>query len=1580
LFKKKLFFLRIILASIVGILLFCYLMLLVPAVQNRLVQVIAGRLSKTLGTEVKVDKVSFSLFDKLDIAHLLIKDQHKDTLVYAQSFKLRISDLVFSSSDPIIKYIGLDHANIYLNRYDEKWNYQFLVDYLSADTSSSKSSKVDIKKVDLSHIHFIHNDKWVGQKMELDADNILVNIKSFSKHHINIDQIIVNKPYYLIQTFKGLRPNTLLQKVAKTKEQKTKQLQAKNHVKELLFNPSQLALSVNEVQIVKGKMWIEYEYNKPYNYFDGQHIRMHDINATINKVSFIDDTIKAKIQSLQVKERSGFEIKKLTAAFRLTPQIMEFDQLYLKTNKSTIGNYYAMQYTNFVEDFNNYNHKIIMKSHLVNASVSTDDIAYFAPQLSNLHQHANISCHFTGSVDRFEAKDLTAKYNNSYISGAFSMIGIPDMRNTQIAFLGVNAKTDYNDLSQWIGNLKNIKEFPFDALGDLRFKGDFNGTMYDFVTKGTIGTQMGLAQTQIRLKFPENGEPSYEGLLNTYQFNAGKLFKIESLGLLNFKGKVAGSSFNLDKIKTNIEGNIDSIEFNKYTYTNINTNGLLQKGSFNGTLRIKDPNINFISNIELDLKNKTPRINAVGDLLNANLQQLNISNNAIQLTGLLDINFEGNDIDNFTGYAKFFNGKLKGIAAVVNFDSLTLQSSTTNGIKNIVLASDDIQASIQGKFNILHLPASVQYFMQRYFPTYIPAPKNTPANQSFSIHVKTNYFEPYIRLFNKDVSGFNNINLTGSINTDKQRIELKAKIPFASFKYNWADYAIKEGDIDGSGNIDSLHLKLTATNFNLTDSLSFTQPTLQFNSSNDISNVELNANSASALERIAFKGIVHTYEDGISVKWLPSYFLLNHKKWDIDDEGIISIRESNTSASNLRFSQGLQEFIFSNAPNEKNALQLEMKNVILGDITKLFFSYPKLEGITNGKILLKNIFKDFELNAGLQLDQFAFNNDSIGIAQLNAAYIHSKGIVPFSLNCPNTEYNLTAKGAYDIKDSTNPLDATLNLNNSKFALVQQFIGGVLTNLEGKANGQLHFGGRIEHPLLLGAATLNQASFVVDYTKVKYQLDSGATIRFTNEGIDFGTIQVSDKLNRKASFKGKILNQGFQHLEYDMEMSSPKIELLNTDVLDNANFYGHAVGKASMTIKGPEENIKMSINADVNDSSHIYLPNTTSKESGKSDFIVFKKYGKRSIKSADIPTYNLVVDLEVTANNKTQIDVIMDELTGDVIKGIGNGRIKIRVGNIEPLTIRGKYNIESGKYDFNFQSFIKKPFELMPEAGNYIEWTGNPNEADIHMDARYTAERVSLNELVGSANFSNAVKSYRGSVYVIAALRNKLSQPDIKFSLAFPQGNPISSDNEFSQFISRLERDDNEILKQVSFLIVFNSFAPASFSNTNNNSAYTVTAIGINTISQLLTKEINKSISNLINKATGDKSLRFDIGSSVYNSGNLLDPTGGGIAINANKIDRTRVNLKLGRSFLNDKIIVNVGADLDFNVRSTSTLQNSDLQWLPDLNIEFILTRDRKLRAIIFNRNSLDINGSALGKRNRQGVSISYRKDFDEFTW
>ena len=84
-------------------------------------------------------------------------------------------------------------------------------------------------------------------------------------------------------------------------------------------------------------------------------------------------------------------------------------------------------------------------------------------------------------------------------------------------------------------------------------------------------------------------------------------------------------------------------------------------------------------------------------------------------------------------------------------------------------------------------------------------------------------------------------------------------------------------------------------------------------------------------------------------------------------------------------------------------------------------------------------------------------------------------------------------------------------------------------------------------------------------------------------------------------------------------------------------------------------------------------------------------------------------------------------------------------------------------------------------------------------------------------------------------------------------------------------------------------------------------------------------------------------------------------------------MKLGYNF-NDKFTVSFGGDFDFNLGATT--QSGNFQWLPDLNVEYYLTKDKKLRGVIFSKNSLNINGTTLGKQNRQGVGISYRKDFE----
>src|SRR5690606_13195331 len=105
--------------------------------------------------------------------------------------------------------------------------------------------------------------------------------------------------------------------------------------------------------------------------------------------------------------------------------------------------------------------------------------------------------------------------------------------------------------------------------------------------------------------------------------------------------------------------------------------------------------------------------------------------------------------------------------------------------------------------------------------------------------------------------------------------------------------------------------------------------------------------------------------------------------------------------------------------------------------------------------------------------------------------------------------------------------------------------------------------------------------------------------------------------------------------------------------------------------------------------------------------------------------------EVTANPMVTVRVVLDDLTGDEIKGRGAGTLNILSGTSEKLSMRGRFDIQEGSYLFTFQSFFKKPFEIRKGTENYISWSGDPYAAKIKFEAQYTAENVSFAPLVNA---------------------------------------------------------------------------------------------------------------------------------------------------------------------------------------------------------------------------------------------------------
>ena len=102
--------LKIVSQVLLSILLFVvtvwFLVQLTP-VQNWLARKISKKISKDLETEVSIKHVDFSLFNKMLLEGVLVKDQTKDTLAYIGRAGLNITDWFFLKEKVELEYVSL---------------------------------------------------------------------------------------------------------------------------------------------------------------------------------------------------------------------------------------------------------------------------------------------------------------------------------------------------------------------------------------------------------------------------------------------------------------------------------------------------------------------------------------------------------------------------------------------------------------------------------------------------------------------------------------------------------------------------------------------------------------------------------------------------------------------------------------------------------------------------------------------------------------------------------------------------------------------------------------------------------------------------------------------------------------------------------------------------------------------------------------------------------------------------------------------------------------------------------------------------------------------------------------------------------------------------------------------------------------------------------------------------------------------------------------------------------------------------------------------------------------------------------
>lgn len=1533
-----------------------YISLHFAVVQTWLTKQVAKKLSRELNTTVRVNRIDFQFFNKISIDGVLVEDRAKDTLLYAGNAKLKISDWFFLKKNITIYAAELSQGVVNLQRKDSVWNYQFLVDYFGGGEKSKGgegNTRLNLKDLHFNNIRFVSKDGWIGSDMivSLKRADIRFDKIDYRKKQIRVKDVYLEEPFFSLVDYTGKRPPALQGNSNKKNMATSKSA--------FQWNNSGWMAAVDEIRIFNGTIANDKETNRPpfSDHFDGLHLSFGSISGKISTLRFEGDTLRAQVK-LSTRERNGFTVNQILSKVRFTPAIMEFSDLDLRTPKSHLGNYFSMRYHDFNEDMQDFIKSVTLQISLDNATIHSDDIATFAPELKGWDREIQISGNAKGSIDNFSVKKLKAKSERSVIEGELSVRGLPDINTTFIDYKGENLQTNYNDLAHLIPSLKNVTQPRLSKLGNINYKGNFTGFWNDFVTFGTLKTDLGVISADLNMKLPEGKTPLYSGKIITGGFNLGALLNEPSLQNIALNGSVKGAGFTLKSLNANFDGHISQLDFRNYSYQNINVNGNFNRSLFTGSLDINDPNLQLRKLTgSLNLSGKELSFNADADLPYINLKKLGLSQNSITLGGKLSLNFSGNNIDNFLGTARVYHAFLNQDSTRFSFDSLTLSSTIDDGRKIISLKSNELEAQIDGQFTILQLPDAFKYFLSRYYPSYIKAPAQNLNPQDFDFYIRTNQINDYLKLIDPRLGGLNDAVIQGKLNVNQSQFQVHAKAP----EFIFDGKKFQGITVDGNGEADTLMADIRTDDIFLSDSLHFPATSLHVAAHNDVSTLHLVTSAGNMLSDAELNASVQTFSDGVKIRFFPSTFILNDKKWTLEKDGELTLRNDFIDANEIKFSHKNQQLLISTELDDitdHTNIVARIENVQAEDFMPFILTNPELKGKLTGVVKLKDPFGIPTISFSGVTDSFQMDNEYLGKVNLEANANTATGNVQFKVNSNEPDYKIDLAGVYNYKDSLGQnMDIDMLGKKVNLRILKPFLGAVFSDISGMASTNLKIAGPTAHPYLLGTAFIDSGSITIDYTQCKYLFKNQA-INFEKDLIDFGRIAIKDTLGNTGTVAGKMYHQFFKDFSFsDVRLETSKLLLLNTKKKDNSQFYGNVTGSALMTLNGPTTNLLMNIKGQPNvfDSSHLYLSTGESRESRTVDYIEFIQFGSLMVDSVKTnEATNIIVNMDLVANPSCKIDVILDEETNDVIHGQGTGNLSIRVGNKEPLSIRGRYEITNGDYTFNFQTFLKKPFTLN---GGSITWNGDPYQAQIDIQAEYLAKNVDISSL---SNLNTGGYRQKEDVTILSHLTGSLKKPNINFEFRLPEKSDASRDYIIVKKLEEFKSDPNEMNKQVASLLLFNSFISSQTNfltggSTINVAASTIGGVVSGVLTSLLNKQLQQATDGIISTYV-DINPSFDLNQSA---------------------NQLQANVRAGlQILLSRRLVILLGGNLDYNNNAILSLIQKRSLITPDISIEWLLNKDGSIRVVGFNRSSID---ATIGQRNRSGIQLSYRKDFNKLS-
>ena len=1330
-----------------------------------------------------------------------------------------------------------------------------------------------------------------------------------------------------------------------------------------------LDLRINSILIRRGRMayHVLSEEETPGK-FNAKHIHLQNIIANISLKALSKDSINLGIKRLSLDEKvSGFSLKKMSLKLVANSRQTSIDNFAIELPETSLKLDTIHLIYDSLKAFDRFTEQVRFSFRTLPSQITLKDISPFLPALSHFKEPISLDMEVKGTVNQLTCSHLEITADNrqfrlkgdvalqdlSHPQDAYVFGTLSELTATTrgVGFLVRNLSHDYNGVPPVL-----------ERLGNVSFRGEVSGYFTDIVTYGQLHTDLGGVNMDLKLSSDKSkGLFAYSGAVKTTDYKLGKLLANEQLGEITFNLDVHGRHVTDRLPVVELKGLIASVDYSRYRYENITLDGEYKQGGFNGKVALDDPNGSIYLNGDVNVSSRIPTFNFQAIINKLRPHDLNLTSKYpdTEFSLKLRANFTGGSVDEMIGEINVDSLEFMSPEKQYFMNNMNIRASKQNNENQLRLTSEFLTASVEGKFQYHTLPASILNIMRKYVPSLILPPKKpieTHNNFQFDIHIYNT--DILSTIFDIPLTVYTHSTLKGYFNDPLQRLRVEGYFPRLQYKNNF----IESGMILCENPSNHIRARVRLTNLKKKGAVNLS---LDAQAKDDNISTTLNWGNSAAVtysgQLAAVAKFLRTEGEKPLLKAMvevkPTDIILNDTLWQIHPSQVV-VDSGKVDVNNFYFSHQ-DRYVRINgrlSDNPQDSVKVDLKDINMGyvfDIASISDDV-NFEGDATGTAYASGVFKKPVMNTRLFIKNFSLNQGRLGDLNIYGEWDNeNRGIrLDASIKDISTTPSRVTGIIHPLKPESG-LDLNIEANELNLKFLEHYMKSIANDIKGRATGKVHFYGKFKG-LNLDGAVMTDASMNFDILNTHFAIKD--TILLAPTGLTFNNIHISDMEGHSGRMNGYLHFQNFKNLNYRFEIQANNMLVMNTKESTDMPFYGtvYGTGNALLTgnaIQGLDVNVAMTTNRN---SIFTYI-NGSVASATSNQFIKFvDKTPRRTIQdSIQIISYyeqlqqkrqeaeeeqktDIRLNILVDATPDATMKIIMDPVAGDYISGKGTGNIRTEFYNKGDVKMFGSYQINQGVYKFSLQEVIRKDFVI--KNGSTITFNGAPLDANLDIQASYTVNSASLNDLIPEES-SSIIQQPNVKVNCIMNLSGILVRPTIKLGIELP-----NERDEVQTLVRNYISTEEQMNMQILYLLGIGKFYTEDARNNQNS----------NVMSSVLSSTLSGQLNNAL--------------SQVFETNNW------NIGTNLSTGDKGWTDMEvegiLSGQLLNNRLLING----NFGYRDNPM---ANTNFVGDFEAEWLINRSGDIRLKAYN----ETNDRYYTKTNltTQGVGIMYKKDFNKWS-